>query len=689
MKRFSVVSTCLVVFAGLSAQSSDDKETSQLESLVRLFGNYVTLASKHSQKPDQVTLASKRPQKTEVAPSIMTVVTREDIETFGARDLTDVLQLVPGFQFCLDISALIAVGFRGVNVHESKVLILINGITVNEVGFGTFNFFQMIPASMIQRVEIIRGPGSALYGGFAEMTVINVVTRRAGDEGGQFMTSVDSMSGATGYAVGLDMATNMNHDASLAVSLGLLNGPLSTRTYYDDFGNSMRLNRANANREWEHAMVEARMYDFELTYLHWKSQRMGETGFDRMEFPTPQGLNLERNYTRFDGIRGVYSFKPTDAFNVEMLGEYENGSPANTAQYNAQIRGDQQGPGADCNRSKMELAGTYAFSTFFGKATLAFGAGLDQSWVRNVLSNGDPGLHGEAPGTMVYDRKETSRYYYAQFTQPFKPFELTLGSRYEDTGFGTATAPRVGLTYVDGDFNAKLLYGRAFRIPTPWQSYRFDNPVLLVPETATTAEFELGYKFTPTLVLRGNVFQVKINKPIVAMVNFNYYTNYGRLTTTGFESELQGRFATWGVFSNVSYNKPTGDTTQDFLSQDGDFLGFAKWKTVLGGYIQLGPVMVAPTVINFSSRPYQSAISAQDQLSKTNQNFLHASTDLPALTIVNLTLSWKKIRPGLDMRLMLHNLTNREYLLPQPYYGGQAPFPVNDRKLTIEATWRF
>lgn len=672
---------CLVMGGALLAQQPPAMEDPLLKELEDILNTPVSLASKMS-------------QRVELAPSITSVVTRSDIETFGARDLADVLQLIPGFQFGLDISNLVGVGFRGVFVHEGKVLIMIDGMTVNDLGFGNFSFFQSVPASMIQKVEVIRGPGSALYGGFAEMAVINVVTRRAGDLGGRAALSVGTLKGATPFAGGLDMAAPMavalGSEASLAVSLGLMNGPTSTRHYVDNFGHGVDLDPANANRQWEHALVDARFGQVQVTYLHFKSSRMGQTGFDVLEPPNAYGRNLERNHMRYDGLRGVASFQPTEALKVEVVGEYASGTPVNTAQYSAALRGNRQGPGADLNRNRAEVAGAY---TFTKESSLAFGVGYNQDNGRNVLKDGSPGLHADATGVMVYDRKEDGKYGYLQYTNQFDKFGVTLGGRYEDTTFGKASAPRVGLTYLDGPFNAKVLVGKAFRIPTTWQAYRFENPAPLTPEKATSVEVELGYRFNPNVILKGNAFRVKIENPLVSLVNFNYYKNSGNVVTTGFEGELQARYARWGLFSNVSFNKPTSDTSSIFLNQSQDqFLGFSRLKVVAGGYTMLGPVMVAPTVVHQSARSRQSDASAQDQLAKLNQgsgDFLLATSEVSAGTTLNLSLTWKDVRPGLDLRLLMHNLGDHESKVVQPFYGAQAPVPVDDRRVTAELLWRF
>ena len=110
-----------------------DQEDAETKALIELLNTPLSIASKSK-------------QSSEDAPSIVSEITRKDIEVFGARDLSDVLQLIPGFQFTLDISGTVGLGFRGINVHEGKALLMIDGMGINDLGFGNFNFFGDLSA---------------------------------------------------------------------------------------------------------------------------------------------------------------------------------------------------------------------------------------------------------------------------------------------------------------------------------------------------------------------------------------------------------------------------------------------------------------------------------------------------------------------------------------------------------------
>ncbi len=132
--------------------------------------------------------ASKHEQKTTEAPSDVSIVTQDDIKHYGYRTLGDLLRSVRGFYVTYD-GAYNFIGVRGLNRpgdYGGRVLVNIDGHRLNEPiydsSFADTDF--LLDMDLVDRVEIIRGPGSSLYGNNAFLTVINVVTRRGRDVGG-------------------------------------------------------------------------------------------------------------------------------------------------------------------------------------------------------------------------------------------------------------------------------------------------------------------------------------------------------------------------------------------------------------------------------------------------------------------------------------------------------------------------
>jgi hypothetical protein len=169
-------------------------------------------------------------------PGIVTVVTREEILRGGARDMIDVLQLVAGFAFGADQINLTSLGIRGLWGAEGKVLVLLDGHEMHELSFLSTYFGNRFSVDWIDRVEIIRGPGSVMYGGAAELVVINIITRNAVSINGASIAGMygEMLDGAIHHGLSLD---------NLAVKVDLFagQGKESDRRFVDLNGASVNL----------------------------------------------------------------------------------------------------------------------------------------------------------------------------------------------------------------------------------------------------------------------------------------------------------------------------------------------------------------------------------------------------------------------------------------------------------------
>ena len=175
--------TALLVFSSLArAEEGDDDEGS-------LDGDFELLDL--DQMLDTVISAAKHEQDITVAPSAITVISREQIENTHCLDLICLLRQVPELDVLRIKPMYAAVGARALTDEGAdKVLVLIDGLEVNNEVFGPV-FWMALPVHLsdIERVEVIRGPGSALYGANAHSAVVSITTRRLGDGNAELFLS--------------------------------------------------------------------------------------------------------------------------------------------------------------------------------------------------------------------------------------------------------------------------------------------------------------------------------------------------------------------------------------------------------------------------------------------------------------------------------------------------------------------
>jgi len=150
----------------LGNEDISDEDQDEFEKLLLVLNKYTKIATKTK-------------LNSEFVPGIVSVFTRQEMDSRGLRTVRDALAIIPGIEISMD-----AVGYRqvivrgvGESVASGNVKILINNISVNDNISSNAEIIMDMPVEHLERIEFIRGPGSALYGEFAYTGVINVITR--------------------------------------------------------------------------------------------------------------------------------------------------------------------------------------------------------------------------------------------------------------------------------------------------------------------------------------------------------------------------------------------------------------------------------------------------------------------------------------------------------------------------------
>jgi iron complex outermembrane receptor protein len=202
---------------------------------------------------ETVVTASRRAQSTLEAPNATTVITAEEIRLSGATTLPELLRRVPGAEVMAMGIASYNVSFRGFNQRvANKVLVLLDGRTEYQDFLG-ITMWPAIPINLdeIERIEVIRGPGSALYGANAMLGVINIITRAPGTG----PRSQFSAYAGNGNSVGGDLVASGGDKLRYRASVGYQQADKWSRDYDDHradvlpqtFSSSLGLRSARGN----------------------------------------------------------------------------------------------------------------------------------------------------------------------------------------------------------------------------------------------------------------------------------------------------------------------------------------------------------------------------------------------------------------------------------------------------------
>lgn len=216
--------TLLMTIPGWPQEPSKDLGNQSIEDLMNI----------------EVTSVSKKEQKLSRTASAIFVITQEDIRRSGATNIPDLLRMVPGLDVAQVNGSTWAISSRGFNDEAAnKLLVMIDGRTVYSPLFnGVFWDAQQVPLEMIDRIEVIRGPGAAVWGANAVNGVINIITKKASDTQGGLISG-----GAGTYEQGFGTAQ--------------YGGRLGSDTYYRVFMNAFNRNHLigltgqNGQDDWD------------------------------------------------------------------------------------------------------------------------------------------------------------------------------------------------------------------------------------------------------------------------------------------------------------------------------------------------------------------------------------------------------------------------------------------------------
>ena len=549
----------------------------------------------------RVTIATQRPQDPASAPAVVSVITADDIRATGATNLVDVLQGVPGLyvrrsQFGFRP----LIHFRGAN--DKQTLVMVNGAPMSDLMWRLGIFWKGLPASVIERVEIIRGPGSALYGTDASAGVINVITRppaptgpgEAGVRAGSDDTQSAWLRQHTDWngfdlAFSIDLSNTDGHDPAIASDaqsrVDLLRGTnASLAPGSAGFGyRNADLRLGLAREAWRLQLDYSRHDDLEtgmtgagaLDPVTEGQDSRFELGlfYDQPQFRDDLAVRAELRYRHIDYSSG-------DGFQEWPPG-FDDGAGVYPAGVLNQMRSAENSLIAEASLRyggiadhEITLGGGVRWQDIY-RVEQWVNAGVDRNG--NPLPPGGPLVDlSDSPYAFAPEKSRTVRYLFVQDQWSLAPdWELTAGLRLDnDSSYGNAVNPRLALVWRASDsLTAKLLYGQAFRAPYFQElyaetSFTLPNPDL-EPEQSETWELALTHSPRQDLRLGLNLFRFELEDVIspetVAGLSKRRYQNGGRHRIHGVELEGWWQFSDRvGLSANYAYNDPDDNEHREY-----------------------------------------------------------------------------------------------------------------------------
>jgi len=633
---------------------------------------------------DQATeIATKTKLNADYVPGIVTILYGKELLQKGINTVLDAINTVPGF---LKSKQILVVRGIGDVIHSGKIKILLNNIPVSISLTGFSNPTLNIPLEQVNRIEIIRGPGSSLYGKFAYAGVINIITNKGNNRiyvgYGEFNTRYDGISlfhksENNNFDINLNISLQQNDKTGINAGYDALYrtpnkqfsfapgeiddssndsmGSLSIS--YEDFCFTgqyiLDINGSGFGMSDVLPPLESDGDDFRFQYLfqtNWKPQISNEFG-----------LNITVGYKEYTYDQyNMYLFPP--GYTLPNGISYTNGMIG--------------GPHYRENVIYSSLEANY---NGFNNHQILFGMDYEQIRTFDVwacsnyeLLKNNTGINSNN-SSLPYLKKYTGdnnwlkediyREIFGIYLQDYfiatNKITITTGLRYDYyDDVGDKLSPRIsGVFNLFENHIFKIQYAEAFRPPSFLEMYSMNNPITIgniniKPEKIQTAEFGYilkGYNYNGKIT----VFYSKLNNLIIKKGIL--YDNIGSANTKGIEFEIDYKInKKLLIDGNFSFAKTYDNTTQQEIEGSANYLG----------NIAILYKIFAQNDLSFR---YQ-------YVGNRKRNPLDKRPDLDGYNCYAISANIKNIiSHGLNFRLSINNLFNNDIKYPSSGYIDDYP----------------
>jgi iron complex outermembrane receptor protein len=621
----------------------------------------------------EVYSASKFPQKTTEAPAAVTIVTADDIRNYGHRTLADILASTRGL-FVTNDRNYQYVGVRGFNRpgdYNSRILLMVDGYRLNDPVYDQASIGTEFPldVDLIERMEIVRGPGSSIYGSNAFFAVVNVITKHGGDIGGvkvsgelaSFGSDKERLSYGRRYENGAELLLSASRYHSRGQDL-----------FFPEFNTPATNNGIARNLDGDRyrSLFGKLAYEgFTLTSAYASRTKQVPTAAFGTVFNDPSSETLDAqgfaDLAYYGKLNERWDFAGHAFYGrYSFVGNYPFGVPAvlNKDATESRLGGGEVKLMGRYDGHKLVVGGEY------------------QNNFRQDQRNFDV-----APYTLFLDDRRSSRregmYLQDEITLG-QGVLLNAGVRYDHySTVGGTTNPRLGLIWSPRDTTAlKLLYGTAFRAPNAFEQYYNDGNITskgnpnLKPEKITSYEFIAEHELQPNFRVTASVYQNGISNLINQVTDpadglLVFQNIGGQVKARGAEFEAE---RAW-----------TGD-----MRLRASYAWQVTRNQATGAELENSPRQLVK--LNYSQPVWGDGLRAGAELQYTGPRKTVAGAAMGGHAVANLTLLSGKLARGLELSASIYNLFDKRYADPaRPEHVPIDAIQQNGRNYRLKLSYGF
>jgi len=620
----------------------------------------------------KVYTASKHLQVTKDAPSSVTVISADEIQKHGYRTLADALKTVRGFYVTYDrtYSSVGVRGFARPGDFNTRILLLVDGHRLNDNIYDEAMIGSEFPIDidLIERIEIIRGPVSSLYGSNALFAVINIITRHGRDlKGLELSASAGSFNSYEGRASYGGRLQNLEY----MISGSFYGSRGHNELFFPAFNTpeaNFGISRHADDDQVGSSLTTVSFKDFTFQAAYGTREKGIPTG--------AYGTLLNNAGTRTTDSHGYvdlrYQHTFANSWDVMARAFYDRYTYQGTYIYPSTVDPTGISPDFDYADGKWWGAELQLTKTILRRNRVTIGGEYRDNFKQNQNN------YQIIPYELSMDERRSS-YVGALYLQDelriAKTLSLNAGFRYDYYDhFDSSIDPRAALIYRPRPQTAfKFIYGEAFRVPNVYELYYSIAPNLanpkLHPEKIRNLEWVWEQGVHKNIAISATAFREAMEGLITTQVvppDMEIFANLQNAESTGLETEISGQLP-HGLEASLSYSfQQTKDTrTDQFLSNSPRHMAKFSFTQSLVG------------------KKLFASLDAQYRSGMRSIGGLAVS----GYTVVNATLLGHNLGKHLDISASIYNLFDRSYFDPPSSANLQMPIQQDGRSFRIKLTW--
>lgn len=570
-----------------------------------------------------VVTATRTPQLRENIVGDVTVIDREQIERMGAGSFTDLLRLQPGVQINTSGGAGTAssIFLRGTN--DQHVVVLVDGLRINSATQGT-TAYEKIPLSQIERVEILRGPASSLYGADAIGGVIQIFTRKSLSE-----------KPLINAAVGLGSFNTKTAEFGITGGINALKYGVNVSSLDTDSFSARRVRRGKDSDDDSYRNLSTSAFaELELTQGH----TLGLQFFESKAHNEYDGSNYE-NFS--DQVLQSYAITSKNQFTDFWHSTFKLGMGVDDLDSHA-----KPNTNSALSNKNYNPSGITNYRTEQKQLTWQNDVKLPLGMLTLLYDRLEQDVDSYPGPRLKFNKERNNDGFMAGYVLDYEKHSLQLSMREDhNTQFGNYTTGGVGYGFrITPEWRVTASYGKAFKAPTFNQLYSPRNASInyagnpnLVPEQSRNREASIRYEVRQ-FSAGVTAFYNEIENLIV---NGDPVKNVNQATIQG--ATFDGN---WNITDNLllsgnlTVQSPRDDDTHQLLMRRGNRYGTVNLLHTLGN-LQWGAEVTGAS---------------------TRYNDLANQFKLSGYTLVNLTANYR-ITPEWKLEMRANNILDKNYVL--------------------------